>query len=67
MEESMQRINIANYLIGEMSDGFAFSPNVRHRQIIDTLVDNWDKNQYLTPQHSSAAGRIVFNKINHIG
>ena len=63
----MQRINIANYLIGEMSNGLTTSPNIRHRQIIDTLVDNWEKNRYPIPGHSSAESKIIFNKFKHIG
>ncbi len=50
-----------------MSNGLTTSPNIRHRQIIDTLVDNWEKNRYPVPGHSSAESKIIFNKFKHIG
>ncbi len=41
------KVNVANYLIGNMSSRFPIKNRASvDREIIDVMVDNWSKNQF---------------------
>ena len=46
----MSKINIANYLIGELDEENSKQHNQdEHENIIDNLVDKWSRKEYLNP------------------
>ena len=46
----MSRINIANYLIGELSEEkHEQQSQDEHQNIIDNIVDTWSRKEYLNP------------------
>ena len=46
----MTKVTIANYLIGNLSNRFPFvQTGLIDHDIIEVMVDGWQKNQYQTP------------------
>ncbi|MBR1605426.1 MAG: hypothetical protein IJ660_04900 [Alphaproteobacteria bacterium] len=46
----MTKVTIANYLIGNLSNRFPFvQTDLLDHNIIEVMVDGWQKNQYQTP------------------
>ena len=46
----MSKINIANYLIGELNEEPTEQNNYdQHENIIDNIIDKWSRKEYLNP------------------
>lgn len=49
----MLRMNIANYLIGELSNNEYYIPGEsKSKDVIDNLVESWERKKYLLPKLS---------------
>ncbi len=54
----MSKINIANYLIGELNEEDTEQQNLNeHINIIDNLIDKWSRKEYLNPEEQEQSDR----------
>lgn len=49
----MVKVNVAQYIIQDLSKRFPIGDeNISEEEIIDSLVDRWAKQKYVSPTHS---------------
>ena len=49
----MVKVNVAQYIIQDLSKRFPIGDeSIPEEEIIDSLVDRWAKQKYITPTHS---------------
>lgn len=58
----MLRMNIVNFLIGELSgDKGVVSWEAGNKDVIDNLVENWERKKYLLPRMPKNDEKIIFD------